>query len=81
MVALAEDPETDKDLLLAAIEAVSSIRPMEAGAILMDLTDSDDDEIAQAAKDAMMMADAASNSLDTFDEQDEEDGGAGKWVH
>jgi len=81
VVALAEDPETDKDLLLAAIGAVSSIRPREAGAILMDLTDSEDDETAEAAKDAMMMADAASNSLDTFDEQNEEDEGAGNWVH
>ena len=80
VVALAEDPETDKDLLLGAIEAVSSIRPQEAGPVLMDLTDSDDEEIAEAAKDAMMMADAASNNLDTFDEEDEDEG-PGKWVH
>ena len=81
VVALAEDPETDKDLLLAAIEAVGSIRPREAGPILVDFTDSDDEEIAEAAEDAMMMADAASKSLDTFEEEDEDDEGAGKWVH
>ena len=81
VVALAEDPETDKDLLLAAIEAVGSIRPREAGPILVELTDSDDEEIAGAAKDAMMMADAASKSLDTFEEEDEDDEGTGKWVH
>ncbi len=47
---------TDKPLLLAAIEAAAVIRPEEAGLVLLDLTDSDDDDIAGAALEAMAMA-------------------------
>ena len=39
---------TDKPLLLAAIEAVARIRPLEAAEILNDLTDSDDEGIVDA---------------------------------
>jgi len=39
--------------LLAAISAVGSIRPAEAGNILVDLADSEDEEIAEAADEAM----------------------------
>jgi hypothetical protein len=42
IAALVTSGETDKPLLLAAIEAVASIRPREAAEILDDLTDSDD---------------------------------------
>ena len=47
--------ETDKYLLLAAIEAVASIRPQEAAQILIDLTQSEDEDIAEAASEAMAM--------------------------
>ncbi|MCG6534371.1 MAG: hypothetical protein L7F78_06690 [Syntrophales bacterium LBB04] len=47
---------TDKDLLLAAIEAIACIRPSEAAAILFDLTESDDEDIAEAAYEAIAMA-------------------------
>src|SRR6266540_1305615 len=43
IAALVTSEETDKPLLLAAIEAVASIRPREAAEILDDLTDSDDE--------------------------------------
>lgn len=46
----------DKELLLAAIEAVASIRPREAGMVLVDLTEDDDEDIVEAAHEAMMMA-------------------------
>ena len=36
----------DKNLLLAAIEASVDIRPEEAGTILVDLSESDDEDIA-----------------------------------
>ena len=59
---------TDKALLLAAIEAVGSIRPQEAAELLVDLTDSADEDIVEAAYEALAMAEG---SLD--DEDDEDD--------
>lgn len=56
IVALIEDPNTPKPLLLAAIEAAGSIRPPEARETLMELAESDDEEIAEAADEAIMMA-------------------------
>ena len=53
--------ETDKPLLLAAIDAVASIRPQEAGVILVDLTDSDDEDIVEVADEAMAMAEGTSD--------------------
>ncbi len=58
---------TDKPLLLAAIDAAASIRPQEAGMILVDLADSDDEDIVEAAHEAMAMAEALSN--DEFDDE------------
>lgn len=46
---------TDKPLLLAAIDAVASIRPQEAGMTLVDLTDSDDEDIVEAAHEAIAL--------------------------
>lgn len=71
IVDLVTDDDTPKELRLAAIEALGSIRPAEAGEILMELTDSEDEEIAEAANDAMMMAEAAAEHEE--DEEDEED--------
>jgi hypothetical protein len=71
VVALVEDPLTPKPLLLAAIEAVSTIRPTEAGEILVDLADSNDREIAEAAEEAMEMANA--RSADPEEEEENED--------
>lgn len=48
--------ETDKDLLLAAIYAIGAIRPQEASEILIDLAESDDEDIVEAAYEAMAMA-------------------------
>ena len=61
---------TDKPLLLAAIDAVTAIRPEEAGMILMDLTNSDDEEIVEAADEAMAMAEGLSN--DEIDDDDDD---------
>jgi len=47
---------TDKYLLLAAIEAVASIRPQEAAEILFYLSDSEDEDIADATYEAMTMS-------------------------
>ena len=70
VVELINDDHTPKPLLLAAIGAVGSIRPAEAGEILVDLADSDDEEIAEAAEEAMAEAEIASGEEDD-DEEDE----------
>lgn len=56
--------ETDKSLLLAAIDAAVSIRPKEAGIILVDPTDSDDGDIVDAAYEAMAESEAELEDLD-----------------
>ena len=61
-----------KPLLLAAIGAVGSIRPAEAREILVDLADSDDEEIAEAIDEAMAAA-----KVSTDEEDNEED----EWVN
>jgi len=58
--------------MLAAIGAVGSIRPEEAREILVDLADSDDEEIDEAVDEALAPVDIASD-----EENDEENG----WVN
>jgi hypothetical protein len=70
VVVLLQDAGTPKPLLLAAISGAASIRPAEAGPILVDLSDSEDEEIAEAADEAMMMAETA---VDVEDDEEEED--------
>jgi hypothetical protein len=72
--AIVQDAGSPKPLLLAAIGAVAGIRPAEAVEILADLTDSDDEEIAEAADEAMAMAET------TPDEEEDEEGG-GEWIN
>ena len=75
VAALVTSEETDKPLLLAAIEAVASIRPHEAAQILDDLADSDDEDIVAAVHEAMAMAEGASGADedDEFDDDDDDD--------
>jgi hypothetical protein len=67
---LVTSEDTDKPLLLAAIDGLSSIRPQEAGDILFDLTKSDDEDIVEAAYEAMAMT-GVSLDEDYDDEEDE----------
>ena len=67
--ALLAAQDTGKELLLAAIEAAVYIRPQEAKPLLLELSDSDDPEIADAAGSAMMMATAPLD--DEFDDDSE----------
>jgi hypothetical protein len=62
---------TSKPLLLAAIEAVATIRPREAHEVLADFVDSDDEEIAEAAQEALAMADG--RPREDEDEDEDED--------
>lgn len=83
VVSLVGDQSTPKPLLFAAIEAVGSIRPREAGMILADLADSDDEEIAEVANDAISMAMLASDDEDESedDEDDDDDKDGAKWLN
>lgn len=56
--------DTDKSLLLAAMEAVVGIRPEEAPEIIGDLINSEDEDIADAAYEAIGMAEGLSEEED-----------------
>jgi hypothetical protein len=77
IVAIVHDANAPKPLLLAAIDAVASIRPAEARRILSDLADSADEEIAGTADEAILMAEGA--SYDEDEEDDEEVGS--EWIN
>jgi len=77
--------KTDKNLLLAAMDAVVGIRPEEAPEILADFLNSTDPDIAAAAQEAIEMAEELSNEDDDeFDDyaddyEDEDDDEDDKW--
>ena len=73
VVELAFESNTEKALRIAAIDAVASIRPLEAQDILADLTDSDDEEIVEAVHEALAIAGGESEWLDLDEEDDEEE--------
>ena len=71
IAALVTSGDTDKPLLLAAIEAVAEIRPQEADEVLAELIDSDDEDIAEAACEALALATGLPDGDDEDDEDDE----------
>ena len=66
---LVDSGATDKSLLFAAIDAVINIRPQEAAAVLGDLIDDDDQEIADAVYEALAMAEGLAE-IDDWDEDE-----------
>ncbi len=56
VAALVTAEQTDKPLLLAAIDAVAGIRPQEAAELLGELACSEDEEVADAACEALALA-------------------------
>ncbi|MCU1232407.1 MAG: hypothetical protein JWP63_374 [Candidatus Solibacter sp.] len=78
VLSLVNDPATPKPLIFAAIEAVAGIRPKDAGQALLDRMDDADEEIEEAANDAVAMASGAD---DTWDEDDEEEPEGKDWVN
>ena len=68
VLALVEDPATPKDLLITAIGAVGSIRPKEASEVLVDLVAADDEEIADAASEAIALAQGESDETGLDDD-------------
>ncbi len=63
--------ETEKSLLLAAIEASASIRAQEAREILDNLMDADDEDIVEAVYEALAMAGELWGEGDNENEDDE----------
>ena len=92
---LVSSSETEKYLMLAAIDALATIRPLEAEEILLELTGSDDGDIADAAHEALSMARGLlgyeddeydgldeDGEFDEFNDDDEFDGNNGSgYVH
>ena len=77
IAALVTSEETEKDLLLAAIEAAAFIRPNEAPEMFLDLLVSDDEDIVDAVQEAMAMTGEPWDDEDEEDEDDEDD----KFLH
>lgn len=77
---LAEETQ-DKALLLAAVEAIIGVRPETAEDLLAPLLDSPDEDVAEAAYEAVAMAEAllggGGEELEDEDEEDDEGGGGG----
>lgn len=63
IAALIASEDTDKNLRLGAIEAASYINPRKARRVLAELTNSEDEDIADAAIEAVMMAQTASENM------------------
>jgi len=68
IAALVASEDTEKELLLAAIEAAAFIRPHKASEILRPLLRSDDDDVVGAVHEAMAMADAMNEDEEDADE-------------
>ncbi len=67
---LVRSPETEKPLLLAAIDAVASIRRDEAAEVLAPLADAEDEDVVDAVHEALALVDA---ELEEAWEEDEFD--------
>ncbi len=68
IVALIDAEDTPKPILLAAIDAIANIRPQEAMDVLGELAESEDEDISEAALDALALVD---DSDDDFDDEDD----------
>ncbi len=79
---LIEGAATPKPLLLAAIDAVVGIAPADTARILSELADSDDEEIAEAAEEAIASAmDRESFEFDEEDPAGDEEDDKTEWVN
>ena len=75
---LVRDAATAKPLLLAAIGATGAIRPEEARKILAKWTASDDGDIAEAAEEAILMAEGRED--EDFEDEEEDEMSSG-WIN
>jgi hypothetical protein len=81
VLALVKDPKTPKPLIFAAIEAVASIRPEDAGQALLERLESEDDEIRDTAEEAVMMAEGRADDFEDDDEEEDEEESGDSWVN
>ncbi len=70
---LLESPDTEKDLLLTAIESASNFRTEESRFALAELLDSDDEDIVDAAHEALAMLGPEDDDDYDFEDEDEEE--------
>lgn len=72
---LAKDDRTEKDLRIAAIGAIGGIRPEDAQEILFELNDSKDEDIAEAADEALadVLPDEEDEDEEEFEDVEHED--------
>ncbi len=70
---LLKDGDTEKSLLIAALEASITVNPSEAVDILMEYSEHEDEEVAEAAEDALGMLTAMTGALDEDDDLEGED--------
>jgi hypothetical protein len=75
---LVRDAATAKPLLLAAIGATGAIRPEEARKTLAKWTASDDGDIAEAAEEAILMAEGRED--EDFEDEEEDEMSSG-WIN
>lgn len=73
IAALAESLDTEKSLRLAAIEALGTLRPHESGDILFELLSDEDEDVVDAASEAVSMSSLFLDDLDEEEFDDEED--------
>jgi hypothetical protein len=73
--AIARDTKTSKSLLLAALDAICGLRPPDAEDILVELSESADEDIREAASDSLMMVRGMQD--DDLDDEDE----ATEWIN
>jgi hypothetical protein len=71
VAALIASEATEKNLRLAAIEAAGKMRLPEVKPVLAELTQSDDEEIAEAASEALSMAEMGDDESDDDEDDDE----------
>ncbi len=67
---LLDDPDAEWSLLLAAMNAVASIRPLEAHETLSGLVESDDEDISEAALEVLDMVDGLWMAEDDYGEDE-----------
>ncbi len=70
---MAASKKTDKDLRLAAIEALGTLEPMRSQPLLLHVAEDNDDDVSETAMEALAMAEAALAMFDDLDEEDDLD--------
>ena len=73
VLGLVQDEGTEKDLRIAAIGAIGGIRPAEAEEILLELVGSEDEDISEAADEALAEMEPDFIEDDEDDDEEEED--------